>query len=133
MEMSYEVHFVRRDRGRVDLVEGVAPVVAPRARVPARIARLVALAHYVEGLVRAGTVRDYADVASLAGITRARMSQITSLLNLAPDIQAELLEMVKPERGREITGETQLRLVVRELDWNIQRKMFRALMVSVAQ
>jgi hypothetical protein len=37
-------------------------------------------------LVRTGVVRDYAEAARLGRVTRARMTQITKLLDLAPDI-----------------------------------------------
>lgn len=126
--MTFKVHVTRQSKGRLDLREGErppAPVVAP---VPARIARLVALAHHVEGLVRSGKVRDYADVAALGGITRARVTQIVNLLLLAPDIQAQLLDMERPPVGREEVGERDVRDIAAEMDWNVQRRMFRALM-----
>ena len=42
-------------------------------RVP-RLARLLALALKFEGLVRSSTIRDYATVARLGQVSRARMS-----------------------------------------------------------
>ena len=47
----------------------------PAGRVP-RIARLLALAHKFDGLVRQGTVPDYAALARLGHVSRARLSQI---------------------------------------------------------
>jgi hypothetical protein len=44
-----------------------------------RIARLMALAIRFEGLVRKGTIRDYADLARRGHVTRARMTQIMKL------------------------------------------------------
>jgi hypothetical protein len=52
-----------------------------------RIARLMALAIRFEGLLRDGTIRDYAELARLGRVTRARMTQIMKLLLLAPDLQ----------------------------------------------
>ena len=52
---------------------------------------LTALAIRFEGLVRRGDVRDYADLARLGCVTRARITQIMNLLHLAPDIQEALL------------------------------------------
>src|ERR1022692_4699299 len=48
------------------------------ARLP-RITRLLALAVRFEGLLQEGTVRDYADLARLGGVSRARITQIMSL------------------------------------------------------
>ncbi len=45
----------------------------------------VRLAHRFERLIRDGEVRDYADLARLGHVTRARLAQIMNLLNLAPD------------------------------------------------
>ena len=50
------------------------------------MARLLALAHQVEGLDMT-----YAEAARQLGITRARMSQIRALLNLSPRIQEAIL------------------------------------------
>jgi hypothetical protein len=58
---------------------------------PARIGCLVALAHRFESLLRSGVVQDYADLAWLGHVTRARVTQIMNLLNLAPEIQEYLL------------------------------------------
>lgn len=85
-----------------------------------RIARLLALAIRFEGLIQDETVRDYAQLAQLSRITRARMTQITKLLQLAPDLQEQLLFLP------EIKGlnERNLRAVVQQLDWSKQRPMF---------
>ena len=56
-----------------------------------RIARLLALAIRLEGLLRDETIRDYAELARLGRVTRARMTQIMKLLDLAPDIQEQIL------------------------------------------
>jgi len=61
-----------------------------------RISRLMALAIKFDGLVRHGEVRDYADLARLGYVTRARITQIMNLLNLAPDIQEEILFLPRP-------------------------------------
>ena len=48
---------------------------------------------------------------------------IMGLLNLAPDIQAEILDLPAIESGRAIITERTLRRVVAELDWGSQRVM----------
>ena len=57
----------------------------------------MALAIKIEDMVGRGELRDYADVARLGHVTRARLTQIMNLLNLAPDIQGQIL---LPPRGR---------------------------------
>ena len=82
------VHFKVRRRGQKSLQLGPAPA-APATepgRVP-RLARLMALAIRFDKLVQNGAVRDYADLARLGNVSRARLTQIMNLLNLAPDIQ----------------------------------------------
>lgn len=85
-----------------------------------RIARLMALAIRFEGLVRTETVRDYAELARRGRITRARTTQIMKLLNLAPDIQEQIL-FLPPING--LHGHS-LRPIVRHIDWDVQRTMF---------
>src|SRR5450432_3395482 len=56
-----------------------------------RITRLMALAIKFQEMVKRGEVRDYADIARLGYVTRARITQIMNLLNLAPDLQEQIL------------------------------------------
>ena len=86
-----------------------------------RIARLVALAIRFEGLLRDRTIRDCAELARLGQVTRARMTQIMKLLDLAPDIQEDIL-FLPPIAG---LNERNLRPIVRLMDWQEQRRMFR--------
>ncbi len=67
------------------------PVEKPGTRPVSRAARMLALAHYVERLVEEGAVASYADAARQLGVSRARISQILNLLNLAPRVQEGLL------------------------------------------
>ena len=63
----------RREMGRLELRAGEAeaPPPAPAGRVP-RVARLMALAVRFQGLIDRGEVKDYADLARLGHVTRAR-------------------------------------------------------------
>ena len=74
-----------------------------------------------EGLLRAGTIRDYAELARRGRLTRARMTQIMKLLDLAPDIQEQIL-FLPNLKG---LNERNLRLIVKTIDWNEQRRMFQ--------
>jgi hypothetical protein len=49
------------------------------------------LARQIDDSVRSGMVCSYAAAARLGHVSRARMSQILALLNLAPDLQEQLL------------------------------------------
>ena len=89
-----------------------------------RVARLMALAIRFEGLVREGAIQDYAKLARLGGVTRARIAQITKLLQLAPDLQEQILFL--PEIKR--LNERNLRAIVHQLDWSKQRRMFQKIM-----
>ncbi len=64
LSIECEVHFHRCGRGRKELEAGAAPPPPTPGRVP-RAARLLALAHRLERLVRTGVVRDYAELARL--------------------------------------------------------------------
>ena len=50
-------------------------------------------------MVRDGVVADYAEIARLGRVSRTRISQITNLVLLAPDIQEEILFLPRIERG----------------------------------
>ena len=93
------------------------PPPAP-VRIP-RITRLMALAIKFQDMVDRGEVRDYADLARLGYVTRARMTQIMNLLNLAPDLQEKLLDGTKAT-----CTERDLRFVIRLPSWREQRKAF---------
>tara|TARA_R110002072_G_scaffold13909_1_gene58006 strand:- start:71 stop:472 length:402 start_codon:yes stop_codon:yes gene_type:complete len=127
---TYRVHLSRVEHGQVVLKEGAAPPKPPPRRVPTRAARLLALAHRIDGLVRDGKMTDYAEVALVAGLTRARISQITDMLFLAPSIQEQVLCETKPERGRERYGERHLRQIVRDHDWDRQVQAFESLLAA---
>jgi hypothetical protein len=85
------------------------------------------LAWHVEGLVRSGTVCSYAAAAGLGHVSRARLSQILSLLNLAPDLQEQLLFLQRPARGRQSLTLRQVLTVAAALDWHEQRRRWRKL------
>ena len=100
--------------------------VAPTGRVP-RVARMLALAHKVEAMVRDGEFRNYADAARRLGLTRARVTQITNLLLLAPTIQEAILDLPPVTTGRDPISERQLRPIVAEPDWDAQMSMWTKL------
>ena len=95
-------------------------------RVP-RITRLLALALKYEELIRTGEVSNYAVLARLGQVSRARMTQMTGLLNLAPDIQEEIL-FLRPTEGKQLEiSEPLIRKLTGTLLWNQQREQWRNL------
>ncbi|HVU63973.1 MAG TPA: hypothetical protein VHC70_08350 [Phycisphaerales bacterium] len=124
------VHLARAPSGAVALRQGPRPEpVPPPVRIP-RIARLLALALRFEGLVRRGEVDGYADLARLGHVTRARISQIMDLVNLAPDIVEEILFMTVAGAERDPFTERDLRSIVRHADWARQREVWRAMVTE---
>ena len=91
-----------------------------------RVAKLLALVIGFDQLVSDGVVANYAELARLGRVSRARVTQIANLLNLAPDIQEEIL-FFTPTQGREPITERELRPIAAENDWRKQRRMWRAL------
>ena len=108
------------------------PHPAPSARIP-RIAQLMALARHVDELVRTGTVGSYATAARLGRVSRARLSQIIGLLNLAPDLQEQLLFLEHPARGRSAPVLRRVLSVAAALDWDEQRRCWRRLQRATRQ
>jgi hypothetical protein len=123
--VACKVHFSPSARGRRRLQLGAAPT--PPAIEPGhvpRLARLMALAIHFDGLIQKGEVRDYADLARLGHVPRARITQIMNLLNLAPDVQEDLLCLPRTPPGRDPISERQVRAIMAESGWHRQRQMW---------
>lgn len=90
-------------------------------RIP-RITRLMALAIKFQDMIDRGEVKDYADLARLGFVTRARVTQIMNLLNLAPQIQEGLLCIEAP-----LPTEHTLRRLATRSDWTTQLQFWRDL------
>ena len=117
---SYTVDF-RRPRPAVAEAQ-------PQGRVP-RVARLLALAHCIDEMIRSGEIPDLATAAGLCGVTRARMSQIAGLLLLAPAIQLAILDLPLVVKGRDPITERHLRAIVAEPVWERQAVVWTKLLV----
>jgi hypothetical protein len=126
------VHFNQTTHGRKRMVMGKAPAPAPvpTGRVP-RISKLMALAIRFDDLLARGEVRDYADIARLGHVTRARVTQVMALLNLAPDIQEAILHLPRTEYGRDRVRELQVRSIAAVSDWAVQRELWRTLITTL--
>jgi hypothetical protein len=104
-----------------------AELAACPGRVP-RLARLMALALRLEGLLRSGALVNQAELARLGQVSRARISQIMNLLHLAPDIQEQLLFLPLLHHGREPLHLADLQPLCRTWQWPRQRKRWQALL-----
>jgi hypothetical protein len=129
LTQEWHVCFQRRGRGASkDLCVGnqSEALIAPVARL-SRVARLMALAIRFEHLVLSGKVEDYAELARLGRVSRARISQIMNLRQLAPDLQERLLFLARPPRGRDPVHLALLQPIAELLNWKRQRRMWRKL------
>ena len=104
---------------------------ASSPRIP-RIAQLMALARHIDDLLCSGALGSYAAAARLGHVSRARMSQIASLLNLAPDLQEHLLFLQRPARGRQSLVLRHVLTVAAAIDWHEQRRRWRKLRRATA-
>jgi hypothetical protein len=131
--LAAAVQLRQRQHGRREIEAGAVPrsLDLSPGRVP-RVARLMALAIKLDGLVRQGLVRDYAALARLGHVSRARITQIMNLLLLAPDIQEQLLFLPHTPCGRDPIPLRRLQAIALVPDWNDQRPRWRRLLACSA-
>jgi hypothetical protein len=111
----------RRHESRKGGQPDSVPDVGSRPRIP-RITRLMALAIKFQEMVERGEVRDYADLARLGYVTRARITQIMNMLNLAPRIQEDILATGEPSSRAEAVTERQIRSITKLVLWADQMR-----------
>ena len=132
--VSVDFQFSIKQRGRgakKRIVEAAAPSDEPKPaleRIP-RISRYMALAIHFEDLIRQGVVTDYADLARLGHVTRARVTQVMNLRLLAPEIQEQLLFMKTTVAPVELIQLKWLQAVATDFNWEGQRKHWKSLRV----
>lgn len=126
LTVEKDIYFGRRAHGRRALETGTASTIPAQGRVP-RVSKLMALAIRFAGLVRSDAVADYATLAELGHVTRARVTQIMNLLNLAPDIQEQILFLPRTVEGRDPIILADLLDIAGHLDWRKQREAWQKL------
>ena len=126
--VCYDFHERTGQKGRKQVREGEAPETpdVPEGRVP-RVSKLMALAIRFERLIEDGHVKDYAQLARLGHVSRARITQIMNLRLLAPDIQETVLFLPRIHKGSGPVTERDLRPIAGEPEWETQRRMWREL------
>ncbi len=126
--VSVDFQFSVQQRGRgakKQIIEGTRAARESNPsleRIP-RIARYMALAIHFEDLIRQGVVTDYADLARLGHVTRARVTQIMNLRLLAPEIQEQLLFLIDNAIGRGNVRLRELQTISTEPNWLTQRRL----------
>ena len=123
--------YLVRTRSGSDIVFTDEPPPPPPdpVRRPARVARMLALAHRLQRAIERGDYTDRAELARQFGVTRARVTQLLNLTLLAPDIQEAVLALEAVD-GVQPTSERALRDVVGAVDWREQRRRWRVGMTA---
>ncbi len=129
IQVETKVHFSSGRKGRRKMSTGPVAVPVEPGRLP-RITRMLALAHRFDRLLHEGTVKDQADLARLGHVSRARVTQILNLMQLAPDIQEAILFLPRIQRGREVINEHEVRPIATSLDWKQQRRQWARLVAA---
>lgn len=96
------------------------------AKLP-HITKLMALAIRLEHLLASGQVKDQAEIARTAGITRARVTQIINLTQLAPDIQEAILNLEPTTDHVPRFREREVRTIAIVPNWETQRVLWKRL------
>jgi hypothetical protein len=87
----------------------------------------MALAIRMEDLIRSREVTDYAELARLGHVSRARLSQIMGLNCLAADLQEEVLFLARTAKGRDPIQLRHLLPIAALSDWRRQRARWKML------
>ena len=133
MRVRFDVEFSNGRTGHKRLRERRPKPKEDTPPAPSRLARLLALAHHFDDMIREGIVHDQAEIARLMKVTRARVTHLMRLLSLAPSIQKCIL---LPEPGEAATAnlsERDLRQIASEAEWAQQRELLRNLTMSGAR
>lgn len=126
LTIESDIHFSRCGRGaRKAMKLGIDSKPDRLAGRLPRVTRLMALALRFDELLQNGEVADYAELARLGQVTRARVTQLMNLLMLAPDIQEEILHLPRVTGGRDPIHLRMLQPIALVADWRKQRQMWR--------
>jgi hypothetical protein len=124
IQAEFETYRAARGQNRIG-----PPRTAKRPPVPKvpHIAKLMALAIRLDHLLESRQIKDQAELARTACITRARVTQVLNLTNLAPDIQRAILELPPALDSTPCLREKEVRSIAIEPNWIKQRKAWKSL------
>ncbi|MHB0937713.1 MAG: hypothetical protein ACYDCO_01405 [Armatimonadota bacterium] len=126
MHREYVVSFSKVQHGRRQITASNRPTrPKPIGRVP-RVARMLALAHHFDRLIGQGVVKDYAEIARLTQLSRARVTQIMTLKFLTPAIQEEIAWLPN-SRGKDALLEKDVRRIALLPEWGQQQDTWQRL------
>jgi hypothetical protein len=98
-------------------------------RLP-RVTRLLALAIKLDEQVRCHSIKDYAQLARVGGVSRARITQMMNLLNLAPDLQEQILFFPRVYSGPDPITERDLRGLCTLRQWSDQHLLWNRILAN---
>jgi hypothetical protein len=82
---------------------------------------LMAIAIHFDQLISEGAIEDFAEIARLENVSRARVTQILNLRLLVPAIQEALLRLPRTTSGHDRFNFREIQSIALESDWNVQR------------
>lgn len=94
------------------------------SELPTRVARMLALGHFIERAIESGDLKDFSEAAKRFGVSRPRLTQVVNLTLLSPKIQEALL------MGDTRLSERDLRPLVATVEWERQRERSHKLPAS---
>ena len=112
---GFEVEFRLRDRPSIVPERHGAPSTPASRNQLSSAARALCLALYMQDLVARGEAKNYAEVARLLCTTRERVSQLTELCHLAPEIQLQILQGTPED-----VSEADTRMIAKHILWSDQ-------------
>ncbi len=96
-----------------------------------RLCRTLVLAHQLKFLLKSRQFSSVLKLSKWLKLTYGRVSQVMSLLYLAPDIQEQILCSKGPWMQRLI--ENDVRMITQELVWERQRKLWQQLSEALGE
>lgn len=91
MEIRSKIYLKSGYRGRGEIGRGVIPTIPEHPMRPTRKAELMAFGIVFDDWLASGKVRDYAEIASITGLSRFRVSKIMNYTRLTLNEQKEIL------------------------------------------
>lgn len=126
IEIKDQYDFTIAPQGRKRITSKRARRQPAPPQIP-HITKLMALAIRLEHLLATGQVKDQAEIARTAGITRARVTQIINLTQLAPDIQEAILNLEPTTDHVPRFREREVRTIAILPNWEMQRVLWKRL------
>jgi hypothetical protein len=121
---SHDLHVETGRRSKTTIMPGVKKAPPETKRIPS-VTKIMALSIRLNQLVQDGKVKNQAALARLGHVSQARWTQIMTLLQLAPDIQEEILFLPAIERSCEPLLEQDLRKIAAVSCWSGQRELWK--------